>query len=145
MDSLYHTQPKPSNLLKLTLDKMGNAIARAKQLKPHVTWLGSRSYAVSGSHGNTYTVHFAVARDAQGKQVLLGCCNCEAGQHEMFCYHLAAASAVNIAIAAIRQSAATQFPEKDTRPDVEHCHGYEISAPKHTPKAYGRTLEGFQI
>jgi hypothetical protein len=93
-------------MIKLTKDTLKNAIARAKQIRPRVTWLGGRSYSVSGSSGNTYTVHFAVARDAQGKQVCLGVCDCEAGNREMVCFHLAAASAVNIAVHAMRRAAA---------------------------------------
>ena len=111
-------------MITLTKEKLANAIKRARKIRPRVTWLGGRSYQVTGSQGDLYTVHFAVARDAQNKQVCLGVCNCEAGQNEMVCFHLAAASAVNIAIHAIRS---------------------KVAKPKAAPKNYGLTLGAMQI
>lgn len=92
-------------MIQLSLEKLSNAIAKAKKLRPRVTWLGGRSFNVTGSTGNTYTVHFAVARDAQGKQVCLGVCDCKAGQSFVPCFHLASAAAINIAVHAMRQAA----------------------------------------
>ncbi len=103
-------------MLTLTTKTLANAIKRAKKIRPSVKWLGGRSFTVSGSTGNTYNVHFAVARDAQGKQVCLGVCDCEAGKNEMACFHLAAASAVNIAIHAMRQTAQSASPAAPTSP-----------------------------
>jgi hypothetical protein len=65
-------QKEKAPMITLSKDKLKNAIAHAKQIRPRVKWLGGRSYRVSGSSGNLYTVHFAVARDAKGKQVCLG-------------------------------------------------------------------------
>ena len=124
----YHTTAQPANLLTLTRETMAKAIARAKQLRPSVKWLGGRSYAVSGSKGNTYKVTFASAHDYRGKQVLLGSCDCEAGQREMVCYHQASAIGVHIALSAMRSNKPIQFPAVDTRPDVAQVHGYEMRA-----------------
>lgn len=92
-------------MLTLTTKTLANAIKRAKKIRPSVKWLGGRSFQVTGSQGALYTVHLAVARDAQGKQVCLGTCDCEAGKNEMACFHLAAACSLNIAIHAMRQTA----------------------------------------
>lgn len=123
-------------MLTLTKETLANAIKRAKKIRPSVKWLGGRSFTVSGSTGNTYNVHFAVARDAQGKQVCLGVCDCEAGKNEMACFHLAAASAVNIAIHAMRhaaQSASSAAATSPRLPDHEYHSAQDtpFSLPQH--------------
>ncbi len=123
-------------MLKLTKENLTNAIARAKKIRSSVKWLSGRSYQVTGSQGALYTVHLAVARDAQGKQVCLGTCDCEAGKNEMACFHLAAACSLNIAIHAMRQT---------VKPDEAKTEATPAPVVKATPKHYGRTLEAFQI
>ena len=82
-------------------DKMNQAIARAKTVHPRVKWLGNRTYLVTSSDGQRrYTVRFFVA-----KWHKLAECNCKAGQAGQLCYHVAAAAAVNIGIASMRQAA----------------------------------------
>jgi len=97
-------------MIKLERDRMQKAIDRSKQLRPFVKMTGFRQYQVSGSKGNTYTVHFTVGKDAKGNPVRMGECTCPAGQHEMMCYHIAAAAAVHVAIQAMRQGAAKAAP-----------------------------------
>ena len=95
-------------MIKLERSKMTNAINKAKQLRPRVRMIGERTYSVSGSRGNTYTVFFSVAKDAQGNAVRLGECTCPAGHEGMVCYHLVAAAAVNIAVQTMRQQVKTE-------------------------------------
>jgi hypothetical protein len=86
-------------MIKLEIKKMTNAIKRARQVRPFVKWLGERRYSVTGSDRQTkYTVNFAVANGMK-----LAECNCRAGRDGMMCFHVAAAAAVNVAIASMRQ------------------------------------------
>ena len=80
-------------MIKLESHKMINAINRAKAVRPRVRRLAERSYSVSGSKGDTYTVVFVVANGHK-----LAECNCKAGEAGMLCYHVAAAAALNIAV-----------------------------------------------
>jgi hypothetical protein len=81
-------------MLKLETSKMQKAIATAKTVRPRVRWTGERNYAVTGRKGDTYTVRFLINKYG----TKLGECNCPAGKAAMYCYHIAAAAAVNIAI-----------------------------------------------
>jgi hypothetical protein len=83
--------------------KMNKAIERAKAVRPFVKWLGERTYTVTSSDGQrVYTVRFEVANGHK-----LAECNCKAGAEGMLCYHIAAAAAVNIAVASMRQRTAS--------------------------------------
>lgn len=86
-------------MLRLEINLLRNAINRAKAVRPRVTWLGGRSFQVTGSTGGQYLVEFSVANG-----VKLGQCNCKAGQTGSPCFHLAAAAALNIAIQSMRQA-----------------------------------------
>lgn len=89
-------------MIKLERNKMTNAIKRARTIRPFVKWLGGRQYTVTSSdRQSTYQVRFAVANGAK-----LAECNCKAGEAGMVCYHVAAAAAVNIAIASMKQARA---------------------------------------
>lgn len=82
-------------------DKMNKAIERAKAVRPFVKWLGERTYTVTSRDGQrVYTVRFVVANGHK-----LAECNCQAGEAGMLCYHVAAAAAVNIAVASIKRQA----------------------------------------
>jgi uncharacterized Zn finger protein len=84
-------------------DAMAKAIIRAKLAHPKVSIINAaqRLYRVAGRQGNSYTVRFAVANGLK-----LAACDCPAGQAGQLCYHVAAAAAVNIGLAAPRQRAA---------------------------------------
>lgn len=86
-------------MIKLEMQKMTNAIKRAKQVRPFVKWLGERRYSVTSSDKLTkHTVSFAVVNGLK-----LGECECKAGRQGTPCFHLAAAAAVNIGIASIKR------------------------------------------
>ena len=90
-------------MIKLDTNTLKNAIARAKQLKPFVAFLGERHFCVASSHGpQTYQVRFFVNPVTREK---FGTCDCKAGQSAMPCYHLAAAAAVNIGVMSMRRQA----------------------------------------
>lgn len=97
-------------MIALTTDKLQNAIARAKQLRPTVRFLGERHFVVCSSRNrNEYEVRFAVVNGVKQGQ-----CSCRAGQEGMPCYHLAAAASVNIGVAAMRQRAALPTPPRSS-------------------------------
>jgi len=91
-------------MIKLESNKMQKAIERAKAVRPRVTVISAdeRTYSVSGSKGNAYTVKFVVVNGLK-----LAECNCAAGQQEMMCYHIACASQVNIMVQSMRRQAAS--------------------------------------
>ena len=93
-------------MIKLERNKMTNAINKAKQMRPRVRMIAERTYSVSGSHGNAYTVRFAIAKDSKGHTLRLGECTCAAGREGRVCYHLVAAAAVNIGIQTMRKECA---------------------------------------
>lgn len=80
-------------MLEITRANLQRAIARAKQVRPHVTWLGGRNFAVTGSTGNEYAVSFVVV---DGRK--LASCGCKAHRRGLPCFHVAAAAAVNVMI-----------------------------------------------
>lgn len=82
-------------MIKLELNKMQKAIARAKTVRPRVTVINAadRTYKVTGSKGSLYTVKFVVVNGHK-----LGECDCPAGRLSQMCYHIPAAAAVNIAL-----------------------------------------------
>jgi hypothetical protein len=89
-------------MIALSKDKLQNAIARAKQLRPRVQYLWWRTYLVtSPNSGNQYTVSFQITNGQKFAQ-----CSCKAGQNDMACFHVAAAAAVQIAVASMRRAAA---------------------------------------
>src|SRR5262249_59230271 len=93
-------------MIKLETDKMQKAIERSKAVRPHVRAISAdeRTYSVTGSKGDRYTVKFVVVNGLK-----LAECDCKAGQREQLCYHIAAAAAVNIALHSMRRQG-TQSP-----------------------------------
>jgi len=87
-------------MLKLTAETMTAAIARAKTVRPKVRVISAdqRTYAVTGSKGDIYTVKFAVANGHK-----LAECNCPA---RGMCFHIAAAAQVNVMVQSMRRQAA---------------------------------------
>jgi uncharacterized Zn finger protein len=77
-------------MLKLETKSMTTAIATAKTVRPRVRCTGERTYAVTGRRGDIYTVTFKVVNGMK-----LGSCTCPA---HGYCYHLAAAASLNIAL-----------------------------------------------
>lgn len=94
-------------MLKLEPAKMTKAIERAKaeHLKVKAINVAERTYAVTGSKGDGYTVRFVVANGHK-----LGECSCKAGQANMYCKHLAAAAQANILCQAFRARGAEVEP-----------------------------------
>lgn len=91
-------------MLKLEISKMTKAIERAKTLRPRVRVINAdeRTYAVTGSKGNVYTVRFAVTNGHK-----LASCDCPA---KGICYHIAATASVNIAVQSMRRQVAGKSP-----------------------------------
>ncbi len=77
-------------MIRLESDKMQKAIERAKQVRPRVRRLAERSYSVTGSRGDLYTVNFAVVNGMK-----LAECSCPATG---MCFHISAAASINIAV-----------------------------------------------
>lgn len=88
-------------MIRLEANKMQKAIERAKAIHPRVKYAGERTYTVTGSRGNTYTVRFAVVSGMR-----LGECDCPAGQAGMMCFHIASACLVNIMVQSMRKQVA---------------------------------------
>src|SRR5262245_58184949 len=86
-------------MLKLTADTMNKAIERAKTIRPMVRVISAdeRTYSVTGSRGDAYTVKFVVV-----KGLKLAECNCKAGQAGMMCFHVAGAAQVNVMVQSMR-------------------------------------------
>ena len=87
-------------MIELTTEKMKNAIEKAKAERKNLAdrlTSAVRQYPVeSKTSGNTYTVNF-FTRD--GKK--FGHCTCKAGEQGKYaCKHIAAAAALNTALAA---------------------------------------------
>ena len=91
-------------MIKLQAAKMTKAIERAKTIRPRVRVISAseRIYSVTGSKGDTYTVKLAVVNGLK-----LGECDCKAGNAGQMCFHIAAASQVNIMVQSMRQYAAS--------------------------------------
>jgi len=89
-------------MIKLQADKMTKAIERSKAQHPRVRVVSAseRTYSVTGSQGNAYTVKFVVVNGLR-----LGECDCPAGRREQVCYHLASAAQVNVMTQSMRQGA----------------------------------------
>src|SRR5262245_52805218 len=89
-------------MLKLEPTKMHKAIERAKAIKPHVRVISAaeRTYSVTGSRGDIYTVKFVVVNGLK-----LAECDCAAGQRGQMCYHVPACAQVNIMVQSMRQGA----------------------------------------
>jgi hypothetical protein len=133
-------------MIRLERNKMENAILKAKAVRPRVKFLADRTFSVSGSRGNAYTVRFAVANGQR-----LGECDCPAGQSGHVCYHIAAAAAVNIGIQGMRRQASLPAPVAPTpqpeaaviiRPSAE---GYRVHPPYKHPafvRAFKTTVGG---
>jgi hypothetical protein len=122
-------------MIKLERNKsMMRAIDRARQLRPHVKFMGERRFAVESARhaGTTYTVVFAV--DADGRK--FGACTCPAGHNGQACYHLAAAAQVNIMTQSMRQGASAPIAARIQRSiesdrsgqryTVVRCNGWAI-------------------
>lgn len=77
--------------------KFQAAAARCKAIHPRVRRVNTNTVAVSGSKGAQYTVTFAEPKPG----LKLAACNCKAGQNEMVCYHLVAATCAPAHVAVI--------------------------------------------
>jgi hypothetical protein len=101
-------------MIKLESGNLTKAIERAKAVRPRVRVINSneRTYSVTGSKGDVYTVRFVVV---DGKK--LAECDCKAGQSNQVCYHVAAAAQVNIIHQSMkRQAASTPAPAAPPAP-----------------------------
>ena len=79
-------------MIKLTAENTVNAIAKCKQLKPRVTFIADRRFAIeSANNANVYQVSFAV-KDGEK----FGECHCRAAEKGLVCYHLIAGATANI-------------------------------------------------
>src|SRR5262249_16998204 len=98
---------KDTAMIKLESNKMQRAIERAKAVRPRVTVINAdeRTYSVTGSKGNRYTVRFVVVNGLK-----LAECDCNAGQAEMMCFHVAAAAQANIMVQSMRRQKPAALP-----------------------------------
>lgn len=89
-------------MLNLEPKAMHNAIEKAKTIHPKVRIINAdeRRYAVTGSRGAAYTVHFVVANGRK-----LAECDCAAGRKGMMCFHVAAAAQANVMVQGMREEA----------------------------------------
>jgi hypothetical protein len=79
-------------MIKLTTENTIRAIERCKQLKPKVSFVADRVFAVqSANNTNSYTVRFDV-KDGQK----FGECECKASEKGLVCYHIIGAATANI-------------------------------------------------
>ena len=87
-------------MLRLTQDNMFSAIEAARGTRAHVRVVDAakRTYAVTGSNGDIYTVFFVV-KNGQ----IFGQCNCRGAAHKRICRHLAQAGQVNIMVRSMRR------------------------------------------
>src|SRR5215471_3963357 len=94
-------------MINLEPNKMQEAIERAKAVRPRVRVISAdeRTYSVTGSRGDAYTVKFVVVNGLK-----LAECDCKAGQVGMMCFHIAAAASVNIAVQSMRRAAPAPSP-----------------------------------
>jgi len=82
-------------------EQMRNAIKKAYALRPFVRVRGWRWYEVKSAEGTqTYTLHFY---HDNGRR--LAECNCKGHERGFICYHVAAAAAVHVGLARLRQAA----------------------------------------
>jgi hypothetical protein len=89
-------------MIKLEASKMTKAIEKAKAIHPRVSCIGERTYKVTSSDGKgSYTVRFVVSNGLK-----LAECDCKAGKVSQVCFHVAAASAVNIGLQRMKQQVA---------------------------------------
>ena len=91
-------------MLKLTTQTMATAIENARKVRSHVRVISAedRTYAVTGSKGDVYTVKFVVKGRDKFAQ-----CSCPAGEFNKMCRHIPAAASVNIAVQSMRRQAET--------------------------------------
>jgi len=128
-------------MIKLKSSKMTKAIERARSIRPRVRVLSvaDRTYSVTGSKGDIYTVRFSVARGLKLAQ-----CDCIAGQREQLCYHVAAASQVNIMVQSMRQNAASSpAPAKPADERGTLIADIKRTWPKTWPPLYTELLARF--
>ena len=79
-------------MIELTTENTKRAVERCKQLKPKVSFVADRTFAVkSANNENIYTVKFSVEN---GKK--FGQCECKASEKGLVCYHIVAGATANI-------------------------------------------------
>ena len=91
-------------MIKIETTTMTKAIAKANTVHPRVKVISAadRTYSVTGSKGDNYTVKFAVSNGHK-----LAECDCAA---RGLCYHIAAAAQVNVMTQSMRQGATAPAP-----------------------------------
>jgi hypothetical protein len=77
------------------------AVNKATKFKCFVRKIGERRYAVTTSQQHRYTVRFEM-HDG----IRFGICNCAAGSHDVFCYHLIPSALVDTALTGYKPHAA---------------------------------------
>ena len=79
-------------MIKLTNENTKNAVAKCRQLKPRVTFIKDRFFAVySSNNANVYHVSFDVRCGEK-----FGQCECKAAEKGLVCYHIVAGATANI-------------------------------------------------
>jgi hypothetical protein len=87
-------------MIKLTLENTQNAVAKCRQLKPRVKFVGFRTFEVfSSNNPNKYLVRFDVVGGEK-----FGQCECKASERGLVCYHLVAGATANIYRQSLKQN-----------------------------------------
>jgi hypothetical protein len=83
------------------IDRLNNAITKAKKIRPRVEFDRFGRYRVSGSKGGYYTV--VCRKDNRGIRAVEY--TCQGGEKGLVCYHAAAALSLHVGLAKQRQMA----------------------------------------
>lgn len=90
-------------MIELRIDRLRNAIAKARRVRNHVRLIAGRRYEVKTPKNHIYFVTFTT-RD--GKH--FASCTCAAGANDQECYHIPGAALLDSAIAWLQEQEKAQ-------------------------------------